>query len=302
MATRNGSRFIREQLDSLFGQSFQSFRLMVRDDGSTDSTLAILDEYQARYPDRITVHRNQERQGPRGTFSLLSEDSSAPYVALCDQDDIWRRDKLELSIAALKAIEARHGEHRPALVFSDLALIGDDGRLVARSLWKQARVNPARATLGAMLAQNLVTGCTILANRALIAMAGPIPEEAAMHDSWLGLIAVSFGILHPLYETTVQYRQHEGNVVGAGQPLRPGTLIARLRRDSHFRARIEASRRQAECFATRYSQQLTARQRGILAAWSKSRSLPALVRHWTLQRNGLRGTSFLNNLGFLVRV
>ena len=302
LATWNGSRFLEEQLDSLLGQTFQNFRLLIRDDRSTDSTLQIVEEYRSRYSDRIFVRKNLDRQGACHTFSLLMEESTAPYVAFCDQDDIWRSDKLAISLSAMKESESRHGSDVPVLVFSDMEIVDESRQVIAPSLWRQSHVHPERATLGAMLVQNLVTGCTALANRSLLLNGCPVPEAASMHDSWLGLVAAAFGILHPIHEATVQYRQHGGNAVGAGRGWRGGNIVQRLRRDQFFKNRIEASRRQSAAFARRYTQVLSAEQKEVLEAWSTSQRLPAFVRHWTLHRSGLRGTSFLNHVGFLVRV
>ncbi|MGC1373944.1 MAG: glycosyltransferase family 2 protein [Candidatus Sulfotelmatobacter sp.] len=302
MATWNGARYVEGQLDSLFSQTTQNFRLVVRDDGSSDSTLCIVERYKARYPDRVAIRKNPSRQGPCRTFSLLAEESVAPYVAFCDQDDVWRPDKLELSVSAIKAIEAERGAETPVLAFSDMEIVDDGSQVIAPSLWRLGHINPDRATLGAMLVQNLVTGCTVLANRSLILKGSPIPEGAVMHDTWLGLTAVVFGVVHPLRETTVQYRQHGGNAIGAGRGWRSGSLLKRLRHDQAFKDRIEASRRQAQVFTSRYGNELTKQQNDTLAIWSHSRNLPVLLRHWTLHRNGLRGTTFFNHLGFLVRV
>jgi glycosyltransferase involved in cell wall biosynthesis len=302
MATWNGEGYIEEQLASLFSQSFQDFRLSIRDDGSDDATLHIVEQYKARYSDRVVVRKNSSRQGPCRTFSLLAQESSAPYVAFCDQDDVWRPDKLELSISAMKAIEGEQGSGAPILVFSDMAIVDDKLEVIAPSLWKLGHINPDRASLGAMLVQNLVTGCTVLANRSLISKGSPIPQGATMHDTWLGLIAVVFGTLHPLHETTVQYRQHGGNAVGAGRGWRAGNLLKRLRHDQPFKDRIEASRKQAEAFAGRYCEELSDEQKSTLSVWSQSRDLPAIIRQLTLHRKGLRGTSLFNHLGFLARV
>lgn len=302
MATWNGERFIEQQLTSLFSQSCQDFRLSIRDDGSSDATLCIVEQYRARYSNRMAIQKNPSRQGPCRTFSLLAEESTAPYVAFCDQDDIWRPDKLELGISAMKAIEAEQGSGTPVLVFSDMTIVDDELRVIAPSLWKLGHINPDRATLGAMLVQNLVTGCTALANRSLILKGSPIPRGATMHDTWLGLIAVVFGVLHPLHETAVQYRQHGGNVVGAGRGWRSGSLLKRLRHDQPFKERIEASRKQAETFVAQFCDQLNEQQKATLRIWLESRDLPVLVRQLTLHRKGLRGTSLFNHLGFLARV
>lgn len=303
MATWNGARFIAEQMESLFSQSFQDFRLIVRDDGSSDLTLDIVERYRFRYPDRVLVRKNPSRLGACRTFSLLAEESTAPYVAFCDQDDVWSASKLGLDHTAATRAETEHGVTTPVLVFSDMALIGQKNEILAPSMWKMKHVNPHRASLGTMLVQNLVSGCTVLGNRSLLSIGLPIPEGAMMHDFWLGLVAAAFGVLLPLSETTVQYRQHQNNSVGAGSAWRITNTAKRLMGgDSGFRKGIEASRRQARNFAERYGGQLSVKQKEILQAWSQSQGLPAGVRHWTLYRNGLRRTSLLNNLGFLARV
>ena len=302
LATWNGERFIQEQLDSLFRQTFQNFHLIVRDDASTDSTLEIVEAYRSQYSDRIIVNANQRRMGACRTFGRLAKDSVAAYVAFCDQDDIWREDRLAVGIATAKKIEAEHGIDTPVLVFSDLSLVGQDNQILSPSMWKLKHINPGRVNLGALLVQNLVSGCTILANRSLLLRAMPIPEGAVMHDFWLGLVAAAFGVLCPLHEATVRYRQHQGNAIGAGSGWNAADALERISGDQRFKEGIEASRRQSQTFANRYANQLTTQQKATLEAWSHSQDLPAVVRQWTLYRNGLRRTSLLNNLVFLARV
>jgi len=302
LATWNGIRFLDQQLDSLSHQSFQNFRVLVRDDDSSDSTLQIVERFQSLHPDRVLVRKNSTRQGACRTFSLLAEESHAPYFAFCDQDDVWRSDKLELELDALKRAEANYGYETPVMVFSDLELIGPGNRRLAGSMWKMKHVNPHRASLGALLVQNLATGCTVLGNHSLLSHGLPIPEEAVMHDSWLGLVAAAFGVLVPLDETTVGYRQHEQNVIGAGRGLQLRDAIKRLLQDPAFTEGIAQSRKQARTFAERYATQLSDNQRGVLQVWSTSKDLPAGVRQWTLYRSGLRPTRFLSKLGFLAKV
>jgi len=302
LATRNGARFLEQQLESLARQTFQNFRVLVRDDASSDSTMQVLERFRAHHSDRIFVRKNDSQQGACRTFSLLAEESESPYFAFCDQDDIWRTDKLQVELSAAKKTEAELGPHTPVLVFSDMELIGADNQLLAGSVWSMKHMNPHRATFGAMMVQNLVNGCTVLGNRSLLLQGVPIPEEAFMHDFWLGLVAAAFGVLVPLDETTVGYRQHEHNTMGAGSELRFGNAIKRLFGDPAFTQGLAKSRRQARKFAERYANQLSAQQTEILQTWSRSKDLPAFVRQWTLYRNGLRRTRFLNNVGFLARV
>lgn len=302
LATWNGGRFLAQQLDSLFRQTVQDFRLVVRDDGSTDSTLEIVEQYRSRFPDRVVIQTNECQVGACRSFATLAERSVAPYVAFCDQDDIWREDRLAIGLAAAKSAEREYGIGTPILVFSDLTLIGERNEMLNPSMWKLMRVNPRRADLGSLLVQNLVTGCTVLANRSLLLRALPIPDDAIMHDSWLGLVAAAFGVLCPILEPTVLYRQHQRNAIGAKSPWTATQALKRLSSDQDFKQGITASRLQSQSFAGRFAQQLTNRQMAILEAWSRSQELPPVVRQWTLYRNGLRRTSLLNNLVFLARV
>jgi glycosyltransferase involved in cell wall biosynthesis len=302
MATWNGSRFLKQQLDSLFRQTFQNFRLLVRDDDSSDGTLEIIERCRREFPDRVVVQKNRTREGARETFSILAQESTAPYVAFCDQDDIWRGDKLELSLAAATKAEAQRSPETPVLIFSDMELIGENQQRLAASMWSMKHVNPQRASLGTLLVQNIVTGCTVLANRSLLVLGLPIPGEAVMHDFWLALVASAFGVFHPLHETLVQYRQHDENAIGAGNGWGIGDGFRRLFADPQFKEGIGASRRQTGKFAERYENRLSAEQKGIVRAWLRSEALPAGIRQWTLYRSGLRRTSVLNNLAFLARV
>ena len=302
LATWNGARFLEQQLDSLSRQSFQNFRLLVRDDASGDSTMQVLERFRASESHRVVIRRNSSRQGACRTFSLLATECDAPYFAFCDQDDIWRPDKLQVQLAEAKRIEAEHGSHTPVLIFSDMELVGADDQILTRSLWKMKHMNPHRATFGAMMVQNLVNGCTVLGNRSLLLQGLPIPDEAFMHDFWLGLVAAAFGVLVAIDETTVGYRQHEHNTMGAGNQIELLDAVRRLFGDPAFTQGLAKSRRQARKFAEVYVDRLSQQQMDILRTWSNSNDLPPVLRHWALYKSGLRRTRFLNNLGFLARV
>jgi glycosyltransferase involved in cell wall biosynthesis len=300
LATCDGEQFLEQQLNSLFSQTFQSFRLIVRDDCSTDSTLQIVEHFRSRYPDFIEVHRNAARHGACRNFSLLAEQSTAPYFAFCDQDDIWRPNKLELSLTTLKRAEDRHGIDTPALVFTNVALVDGRAKVISPSLWRAVHVFPERVTFGSQLVQNLVTGCTILGNRSLLKLGNPVGDDAMMHDYWFGLVATAFGVVCPLRNITVDYRQHRHNAIGA--QFGPLTRkIAQLWSDPDLKEYMAASQKQARGFASRYASLLSAEQKTIIEVWSGSQRQMAPVRQWELYRHGLRRTGFLNNLGFMLR-
>ena len=228
LSAYNGSRHIAEQIESIRGQTHADWTLVVRDDGSQDDTVAIV-EALARADRRIRLWTERPGNlGPVASFGALLEhawSTGAGYVALCDQDDVWRPDKLERELAVLQAFEREAGADRPALVHSDLEVVDDALRTIHPSFLAHQRLeHVARDPLRRLLVQNFVTGCTVLINRPLLRAAIPVPP-VVMHDWWLAQCAAALGALLYLPEPTVRYRQHGANVRGS-----PG--VSRLAREA----------------------------------------------------------------------
>jgi rhamnosyltransferase len=231
LSSYNGGKFIAEQIDSIRGQTFTGWKLLVRDDGSSDDTVEVL-ESLAALDDRITLLRDSRGNlGPAASFGVLLEqvrDTGVAYVALADQDDIWRAPKLSRQLDLLRQHERKLGESVPLLIHSDLTVVGEDLSLVHPSfLAFQGLRHETEAPLGALLVQNFVTGCTAVINRALLQAAVPLPN-VIMHDWWLALCAAALGQVLYLPEATVLYRQHERNAQGSQG--RRAALVSALRR------------------------------------------------------------------------
>lgn len=217
MSTFNGASYVKAQLDSIVAQTNGDWRLLIRDDGSVDATLKIVSAYANRYKDRITLLQDARGNiGPCASFGVLLESTTADYVALCDQDDIWLPGKLESQLRCIRDVEAGVDGNLPVLVHSDLRVVDEGGSVVAESFWRYQKLQPSRMqTLPGLLVQNCVTGCATMINRPLIRLATPIPEQAIMHDWWLALVAMSFGKVVAMQSVTLNYRQHGTNQVGA---------------------------------------------------------------------------------------
>jgi glycosyltransferase involved in cell wall biosynthesis len=303
LATYNGQHFLAEQLNSIFAQTWINIRVLVNDDGSADETLKILEDYAARYHDQLSLECNPVTRGPCGNFADLMMRSSAGYVAFSDQDDIWRPDKLALCMGAMLQAEAQHGNSVPILIHTDLKLASKDGTIWSESHWKRAGVRPEEANFRNLLAQNLVTGCTMIANRALIDLALPIPvNDVIMHDYWLALIASAFGVLYPIHEKTVVYRQHGGNIVGAAGELSLMQRLRRLRSDPVLEDWLSAAGTQAIAFMAQYGPKLTESDRRALSAMMWFSRKTWLARNIDLLRCRIRRTGSLNHLQFLLRL
>lgn len=301
LATYNGAQYLAPQLDSILAQTFTGWRLLVRDDGSTDATPAILASYQAKFPNSITILPNEgQTLGASGNFAQLMRLADADYLMFCDQDDVWRPDKTELTLAAMRELEARHGTDTPLLIHTDLSVVGEDLSPVADSLWRFQHSDPVGGTaLNRLLVQNAVTGCTVMINRALSDLALPIPAEAVMHDWWLALTASAFGQIGHLPASTVLYRQHGANDVGA-RPFNLRDIVGQFHCRPETRATIARIQRQGAAFLDRYRDRLTPAQREMLEVYARLDSFNGFLRRWYLLKHQFFYTGFIRNVGRLV--
>ncbi|MDZ7651134.1 MAG: glycosyltransferase family 2 protein [Burkholderiaceae bacterium] len=222
LCTFNGARFLAAQLESIERQARQPDRVRVFDDGSTDGTLAILARFKSRL--LLDVSVNASRLGASQNFSRALARADADVVFLCDQDDVWRPDKVACQLALLD------GGPRGLLACSDARLIDAEGALLAGSLLARLGASAAArwdsgALQAALLKRNLITGATCAVRRDLLSLALPVPA-GVWHDEWLALVAASCdGIVwadHPL----IDYRLHGGNAAGIDQVGTAATFAA----------------------------------------------------------------------------
>lgn len=216
MSTFNGERYLGEQVRSILGQSFSEFRLVIRDDGSSDDTLALIEEF-CREDERVTLLSDGEGNlGLRRSFMRLLEASEGEYFMFADQDDVWLPEKIERSIAAIKELEGSSAASEPLLVFTDLRVTNDRLETIDESLWHYQRLRPEISQdWKRLLAQNVVTGCTVLANRAAARASLPFVLPEMMHDHWVAVNAARHGKIGYINEPTVLYRQHAANAEGS---------------------------------------------------------------------------------------
>jgi glycosyltransferase involved in cell wall biosynthesis len=246
LATYNGERYVDEQIRSLFAQTYSDFVIIVRDDHSSDRTPEILARWSASQPDKISVV-SDDRGNLRsaGNFSRLMEVCDSPYFAFCDQDDVWLPNKVELMVNEIRRLESQFGKTMPILVHSDLKVVDGDLHEIAPSFFYYHLRTGLRKgrRLDHLIFINIVTGCALMGNRALLELARPLPAGILVHDWWLALIAASCGVLRTIPETTVLYRQHGNNQIGAGPRHGRSLWRARhiLRQPRKLKARLAAA-------------------------------------------------------------
>ena len=220
MATYNGETYLREQIDSILRQSNTDWRLIIRDDCSTDSTVRIIQEYQAQYPDKFVLIQADTPSGSaqNNFFQLIrywQQHGRAEYVMFADQDDVWLRNKIQITLYNMKVLEQQHGRQIPLLVHSDLTVVDAELNVINPSMFAMQNMDAKQDKLNNILVQNIVTGCTMMVNKHLLDMVTEIPQHAVMHDMWLALIASAFGHIGFVESAAILYRQHGKNANGA---------------------------------------------------------------------------------------
>ncbi len=206
MSTYNGERFIKQQLDSIFNQKNINVRLVVRDDGSTDKTLDILNEYKESGNDLI-IHEGENIKPCKSFLKLIGNYCDDDYFALADQDDIWDDNKLFIAIDKLQKCDSK----KPALYYSNLRLVDENN-----IFFRNAHTTPFNTeNKYSALAENRATGCTIVYNRRLAETVWEKKiENFTMHDAYLFVICSLLGNVCYDFEPHINYRQHAENVVG----------------------------------------------------------------------------------------
>jgi glycosyltransferase involved in cell wall biosynthesis len=231
LCTYNGERFLPALLRSLDRQEGGWAEMIVHDDGSTDSTVAILEAYALVLRERGTsiklIVNDGPTRGPAQAFSFAAGFASHRYVAFADQDDIWSPARLSSALEALTDPDAE-------LVASDAELVdGSDegaggtvfGQFVSRLMPHGAMLN---RPLHCLIRQNYLPGMTMTVERSALDAWLPVPP-GWLHDYWFAIRAADRGSLRVLPDALVRYRQHESNVLGVQRQLSVRRLYGALR-------------------------------------------------------------------------
>ena len=275
MATYNGEKYVREQIDSILAQTDTCWHLTVSDDGSTDSTPGIIDEYAAKYPEKISRHVSGRRFGnARDHFFYLMRTCAAEYMFFCDQDDVWYPGKIEKMMDVMLGMERGQGKSAPLLVFTDQTPTDGELNPLAPSLMRYQQQYFETIDYRALLMQNIVTGGAMAINRALADIAARCTDETKtmMHDWWLAVVAARFGEVIYLDETTSDYRQHGTNSVGAKDVRSVQHILHKLSRLGDIRKTTLEKKRQAQVFMDTYGEELGEEDHAFLDPFVRPRS------------------------------
>ena len=229
LSTYNGEKYLLEQLTSLVNQQGVKVEVLVRDDGSTDDTIKILDEWQSK---GLLSWYSSGNLGPGKSFMhLLKTAKPDCYYAFCDQDDVWLPEKLRLTMDKMKTVEQAN-PGKPVIIHTDMYVVNENLETIHKSFWRSSGLRPdILRTFPYLCTCNSVNGCTIVMNstaRELI-LEKYVEHDVIIHDV-ISALTVSYygGIIDYVDAPTVLYRQHASNVVGAMEYSKWQSLKDRL--------------------------------------------------------------------------
>lgn len=214
LATYNGEKYLKEQIESILDQTYKNIQIIISDDCSQDGTRDILKEYEKN--DKIRVFYQDKNLGYVKNFEFLLNQVENNLYMFSDQDDVWKKEKVE------KSVEKLQNENLD-LVFGDLEVVDENLNTICKSYNKYMHLNrKIEKYLNDYRLQyiyNCITGCTMLSKKQWLDRILPLPTNSKymIHDYWIGMIIALNGKVGYLKEPYILYRQHGNNQVGVSK-------------------------------------------------------------------------------------
>ncbi len=214
IASYNGEKFIKKQLESILPQLRESDEVIISDDSSTDNTVAIVQSFNDK---RIILIRNQKFKSPIFNFENAIKNANGNYIFLSDQDDIWVAGKVE---AFMKEFENYD------VIVSDHSLFKNDNEVIYKSFFSFVYSKPG---LFHNLKKNTYFGCCMAFKKILLTKAVPFPKDIPMHDIWLGFVAdIYFKSKFLDYPYTL-YRKHDDNFSNTSDIVSENSILTKVK-------------------------------------------------------------------------
>lgn len=293
MATYNGEKYICQQIDSILSQTCKDWELYIHDDGSTDNTIAVVESYVEKYPNKIRLIDGKSTGGAKYNFFYMFGQVEAPYYMTCDQDDVWLDKKIELTYDKMLTIENKADV--PCLVYTELRVVDSELNTIADTMSGYQSLDCHKRTINQFILQNSVTGCTMMVNRALRDKMLRITDidNTIMHDWWAALVAAQFGKTAFIDEPTILYRQHGDNSLGALGINKLSYIVRRVWQKKQIQESMRLGRLQAREFAKIYNLPADSLAVRYAALEGKSRR----VRQRFYKENDMYKTGTMRRLG-----
>ena len=214
LCTYNGEKFISEQLNSILNQTVSVDEIVICDDNSKDGTVSVCEDILSKSGIDYKIVVNQPPLGVTKNFMKALKLTTGDYIFTCDQDDVWRENKVEIFSREIE-------KSNRLLYFSNGMLVDADNCPLNKTLWEFLGINydeikNSDSQLETILHRPIVTGAAMCVSRKLIDKVDSVPEDW-LHDEWFSIIASKEKSIMPINEETFNYRQHGNNVVGASK-------------------------------------------------------------------------------------
>ncbi len=296
LATYNGERYLAEQIESLLSQTFNDFNIIIRDDGSADATNRIIDEYVSRFPEKVSKITGSPTGAASKNFFELLKAVNSGYVMFCDQDDVWLPEKIEKTYKKMVEVEAAN-EGKPVLIHSNLKVADGALNVISDSFFEFQAISPERCALNNLLVQNNVTGCTLMMNPPLLALAKRQPESCAMHDWWVALISALFGVSDYIMEPLMLYRQHGDNQVGAKKAKGAGFILRKFKTRKQTAKNYNDAFLQAEELLRLFGDEMSESQKETVGAYASLKTKSKLQKIKTIRKYDFRKNTLVRTIG-----
>lgn len=303
LASFNGAEYIGDQIDSLLTQTYTKWKLFIRDDGSDDDTVSIINKYAAKDIRINIVQDNYKNLGSCQNFAkLLSFTASEfQYFMFCDQDDFWLPFKIQDTLSEMQLLEKQQDKEAPLLVYTNFQYADNNLKIIkSKKDYEATKVSKLR--FAHLLAQNPAYGCTMMVNKKLAELIATIPFEAENHDYWAALTASVLGEIAYLQKKTIYYRQHNNNI---STNYDSNSIVKRFKRIFLQRENFEDVRRKiamAIAFKDSYFSQMKDADKKILnefISFGKGRTLSMLLENI---KNGVRRQTFSQTFLFYTTI
>ena len=200
MATYNGEKYIKEQLDSIIKQLGKNDEVIISDDGSTDSTIDIINSYIKK--DRRIKLFLGPKNGVKQNYANAISHCSGKYIFLSDQDDVWNEKKVNIVLKTFTSSKCTCVVHNANIVDEKLNKTG-------KTFFEYRKSGKGKIK---NIVKNTYIGCCMAFDKCLVNKVLPIPNDIEMHDQWIGLLSEKYGKSIFINDCLVEYRRHDNNV------------------------------------------------------------------------------------------
>ena len=226
LATYNGEKYIKEQVESILNQTYENIQIIISDDCSTDNTRQVLKEYENN--EKIKIFYQEKNLGYVKNFEFLLKQVESNLYMLSDQDDVWKKEKVEKSVEKIES-------EKLDLVFGDLEVVDENLNTLYKSYNRYMhlihKIKKYQKDYRLQYLYNCMTGCTIISRKNWIDKVLPFPTNSKymIHDYWLGLVIALNGKVGYIEEPYILYRQHGKNQVGSKKASKTASKLEEVR-------------------------------------------------------------------------